>query len=185
MGARFSEKVVIVLDLWAISLTPDLLFLINLWASDLLFHMVWAGNLPSISTSICSGSFSNSSANGASSRNPTLPAYHTHATSYVEMRRLPRFVWSLYTTTRAYVSSCPRTKAWCLFVSFITITQDVPRKCCQIALRRMSTPNALGIGSPTFPLFRDMRSTEGVHLDWKLPIQRTTEQGRSVASWLL
>lgn len=116
---------------------------------------------------------------------PPYQPYHTHATGYVEMRRLPRFVWSLYTTTRAYVSGCPRTKAWCLSVSFITITQDVPRKCCQIALRRMSAPNALGIVSPTFPLFRDTRSTEGVHLDWKLPIQRITEQGRSIASWLL
>lgn len=33
-------------DLWAISLTPDLLFLINLWASNRLFHMVWAGKTP-------------------------------------------------------------------------------------------------------------------------------------------
>lgn len=98
---------------------------------------------------------------------------------------LPQFLWPLYATTRAYVSCLPRTKALCLLVSFNTVTQDDPKRCCQIALTWTGTPNTLRILSLAFPLYSDMRSTERAHADWKMPVKRLAERGKGFAHWPL
>lgn len=106
------------------------------------------------------------------------PPHTCHWLHWNETLCLPKFGRSLYTTNRAYVSSCPRTKALCLFVSFSTITQDVANSCCQIALRWTGTPDALRRFSLTFPLYRDRRSTGGNSFRVKAAYQKDYRTGQ-------
>lgn len=173
-------------DLWAISLTPNLLFFINLWASDLLFHMVWAGKSPFYFYLHVFCFFFKFKCQWCLFQE----SHHTNPTTHMLLATLK---WDIFQ------SLCD------LYIQLLEhMCPAVPGPRPGVSLRPSSQSQRMFPGSavrlhwdewalqmPLEYLVQLSHCTEirgpqkGVHLDWKLPIKRVTEQGRSVASWLL